>query len=355
MDDIIVLDTNLEPVDILDVYNSIIWTERYSAAGDFEVFTPMSIAAYSLLQPDHYLKLKSSNNLMIIEGRRIASDSEQGDQLVVTGRSLESILDRRIVWDQTIMTGDFQTNMLVMLLDNEIDAADTARNIPNFDYVASDNSYILGLEIEKQVHGELIYDVIKDACDAANLGFRIHLNSSKQFIFEFYYGVDRSFDQLLNPWVVFSSKYENIINSNYIYNKMPYKTVSLVLGAGEGSARKGVSISRNSDTGLYRREMYTDASSLAEEEDGVPIPEIDYLAQLTQKGAEELVKNDVLDVFEGEVETVGSFIFKKDFDLGDLVQIEDKYGNSGKARVTEIIRSSSPTGSIIYPTFKTVE
>ncbi len=55
----------------------------------------------------------------------------------------------------------------------------------------------------------------------------------KQFVFELYAGFDRSYDQTENPYVIFSPKFENIINSNYIESKASLKTVTLVGGEGE--------------------------------------------------------------------------------------------------------------------------
>jgi len=357
MDDILVLDQNFVEQDILDLYYSFLWTERYCGYGDFEIYTPMNFTLYQLLREDYYLKIKDSDNLMIIEKRHIKSDSENGDQLIVTGRSLESILDRRIVWEQTILSGDFQTNLAVLLLDNAIDALIPERNISLLDYELSEDPRILELDIEKQITGTNLYTVIKSICESIDMGFKITRNSSNQFIFKFYYGEDRSYDQILNPWVIFSKKFDNIVNSDYIFDKRPFKTVSLVLGAGEGSERKGAiaAISTGAGSDLNRREMHTDAREISEEYDGLPIPEQDYLAQLVQKGNEDLKQNDIYDVFEGEVQSAGSFVYGKDFWLGDIVQVENEYGDAGKARVEEIIRSKSPAGSFIYPTFKTVE
>ena len=40
---IIVLNTNFENIGVLDTYKSLIWTDRYSSCGDFEIY----VTAYS--------------------------------------------------------------------------------------------------------------------------------------------------------------------------------------------------------------------------------------------------------------------------------------------------------------------
>lgn len=48
---------------------------------------------------------------MIVEKIQITSDTEDGNHVTVTGRSLESILDRRIVWGQKLLSGNLQNGI----------------------------------------------------------------------------------------------------------------------------------------------------------------------------------------------------------------------------------------------------
>ena len=50
-----VLDKNLDVVTIVDVYTSLIWTERYQGAGDFELHLPVDRNALQNLKQDYYL------------------------------------------------------------------------------------------------------------------------------------------------------------------------------------------------------------------------------------------------------------------------------------------------------------
>ena len=117
--ELIVLDTSLKMLSVLDTFESLIWTERYSAYGDFEVYTSINDSVLEILKDDYYLWLKESDQTMIVEDRKIESDAENGNHFTVTGRSLESILERRIIWKQTILSGNFQ-NGIKKLLDENI-------------------------------------------------------------------------------------------------------------------------------------------------------------------------------------------------------------------------------------------
>ena len=122
--ELLVLDTNFDSVAVLDIFKSLIWTDRYNAYGDFEIYTSMSQELLEILKEDYYLWLKESDHSMIIESLTIDSDAENGDHLTVKGRSLESILLRRIVYGQKNLVGNFQDAIEELLNENFISPTD---------------------------------------------------------------------------------------------------------------------------------------------------------------------------------------------------------------------------------------
>lgn len=352
--DVTVLNTNLDAISIVDVYESFIWTDRYYEYGDFELFTSMTDTILSYIRQDYYLQSRESEHVMIIEKIRINSDSENGNHITVTGRSLESILDRRIVWGQKTITGNLQNGIRTLLNENVISPADNKRRISNFIFEASTDPAITSLKIDAQYTGDNLYDVINKICSERSIGFKVTLNNNKQFVFKLYAGTDRSYDQSVNPYVIFSPKFENIINSNYVESKSALKTVTLVGGEGEGSARKYTTVGGGS--GLNRRELFTDARDISSDVgDGVVLSDAEYTAQLQQRGKEKLAENTDVTSFEGQVETTVMFRYGEDFFNGDVVQIANEYGHETKARIVEIVMSEDEDGNSVYPTFKTIE
>lgn len=355
--ELIVLDTSLNMLSVFDTFESLIWTERYSAYGDFEVYTNANRSFLDTLKDDYYLWLKGSDQTMIVEGRKIESNVEDGHRFVVTGRSLESILERRIVWKQTILSGNFQNGIKKLLDENIINPSDPARKVEGLIFEESTDPQITSLKIEAQFTGDILYDAIKKLCDSKHIGFRIKLSDDNKFIFKLYAGADRSYDQLSNPYVVFSPKFENIINTNYLESKKTLKTVTLVAGEGEGVDRKTITVACSSGigAGLNRRELYTDARDISSTVDNRTLTDSEYNAQLTQRGLENLADNVSTKSFEGEVETTRMYRYGEDFFMGDIVQIVNEYGIEGKSRVTEFIRSQNKEGIVSYPTFINVE
>lgn len=349
-----VLNTSLDAVSIVDVYESFIWTDRYYEYGDFELFTSMTDTILKYIRQDYYVQNRDSEHVMIIEKLRIASDAEDGNHITVTGRSLESILDRRIVWGQKTISGNLQNGIWTLLNENVISPSDSNRRISNFIFEASTDPAITSLKIDAQYTGDNLYDVINKICSERSIGFKVTLNDSKQFVFKLYAGADRSYDQEVNPYVIFSPKFENIINSNYVESKSALKTVTLIGGEGEGAARRYTTVGGGS--GLNRRELFTDARDISSDVgNGVVLTNAEYIAQLQQRGREKLAENTDVTSFEGQVETTVMFRYGEDFFNGDVVQIANEYGHETKARIVEIVMSEDEEGSSIYPTFKTIE
>lgn len=346
----IVLNTNFQSTFVIDTFESIIWTDRYSECGDFEIYTLVSADLLDNLRQGYYLWINESEHLMIIEGIEIKSDVENGNRLIVTGRSLESILDRRIIIARTVLTGNLQNGIQTLLNSNIISPTITDRIVSNFVFEASVDPLITALTVDVQVDKGLnLYEVIQRLCISNNIGFKITLSSTNQFVFKLYAGADRSFAQLSNPYVIFSPNYENLINSSYSNTEKPFKNIVVVDGEGEGENLKTTTV--GSGSGITRREFYLNASSISQTIDGVTLTDEEYLARLGEKGNETLIEHLVAKAFAGQVDTVSMFKYGTDFFMGDIIQISNEYGIESKARVTEMIYSESGSGIEAYPTF----
>lgn len=304
--DLFVLDTSLNQIAVLDTYKSLIWTERYNEYGDFEIVTPVTSNLLSVLKQDYYLEHRDTDRTMILEKILINTDIEDGNTMTITGRSLESILLRRIVWGQRTIKGNLQNGIKTLLDENVISPTKPERKISNFVFQASTDPKITSLEIDAQYTGDNLYDIISSLCSERGIGFSIIRNEQNQFVFSLYSGTDRSYDQVENPYVVFSPGFENIINSNYMESKSALKNVTLVGGEGEGSARRYTAVGNLS--GLDRRELFTDARDLSSDIDENLTEYFDftdYPSQVFDNNSKTFVTNNL---FNSSVIDISSFI-----------------------------------------------
>lgn len=357
LSDIYVLDKEFNTVAVLDAYSSFIWTDRYDQAGDFEIATQVSLEMLDALQKDYYIIRRDSDHVMTIDTIQVSSDPDYGQQLIISGYSLEMILDRRIIWKQTQLSGNLQTAVQKILNENAISPSDSSRKIPELHFKESTDSEITGLTIEAQFTGDSLYDAVCDICMAYDLGFQITMPEPGYFEFMLYKGVDRTYDQSERPYIIFSPNFENLMNSSYIESDMNYKTVALVAGEGEGSERKYISVTQTggAKTGLERREVFVDARDVQSSVDGKELTTEEYNQTLTSRGQEQLAGFYTTITFDGEAETSRSFKYQQDYFIGDLVQLENEYGMTFVARITEYIWSHDSNGIKEYPSYSIID
>lgn len=346
----IILDNNFNMLGVLDNYKTLIWTTRYYDHGDFEFTIGVTPETYELCQVSYFIIRPDDDNVGIIEKVEVKISETDEETFIVSGRFLTQILSRRIIAEQTQVSGTVAAAINKLINDAIISPTIPERQISNFilgDYSTTD-------EITAQFTGKNLYTVIHDICTQYNLGFKITLNENNQFVFELYKGEDRSYNQSTNPYVIFSDVYDNLINAEYQVNFTNVVNAVLAAGEGEGNQRKTVWVSRPispnfpNPSGLYRYEFFDDARNTSSN-DG-EISEQEYLQQLAELGRENFTPYEV--TFAGQV-IFESVEFKKDVNIGDVVVVEDsKLNYSMSARIIEVIESISESGAYsIIPTF----
>ena len=372
--ELMVLNTEFETVGIIDTFMSCIWTDRYNESGDFEICLPMNISLLDVLKEDYYLITEESEHVMIIEDLDVTTDVEEGKRLIVTGRSLEQILDRRIVLNKTSFVAEYdadnneilpnlQNGIKTILNENIISPAIAARRISNFIFEESTDEKITSLTFEAQYWGDNVYDVIYSLCLKNEIGFKITLNDSNQFVFKLYAGVDRSYNQFENPYVVFSQDNDNLFNTSYYRSRSSFKNVAVVLGeeikdsvVDPDGDKERKSVTVGNELGLARREIFEDANDITSKiDEETTLTDEQYRALLKQRGIDTLIENLEVEAFEGEVEATLMYKYGEDFFIGDIVQIIDEYGHEGQVYISELIISQDTDSIAMYPTFMTIQ
>ena len=343
-----ILDKNRQWIGVVDQYKSAIWTPRYWDAGDFEIYAEATESNLSILQEDYYVTRQDDSMACIIQKVNIVTDEEGGKYLIVTGESLQSVLKRRIVWQQTTLRGTVEKCVRKLIDENIINPTIPERKIPGF---------VLGDEkgftetVEMQVTGDNLFDVISSICQSYGYGFTVTLNDSGEMVFNLYKGEDRSYSQDVNPYVVFSPDFDNVKSVDYVSDKTDYKNVALVAGEGEGTYRKTATVGTAS--GLDRYEMYVDARDISTNDEEISLE--DYNKLLAERGNENLAAAIVQKSFEGEVEASVNYTYKEDYFLGDIIQIENEFGIKAAPRIVEIIECMDENGYSMTPTFDSQE
>lgn len=386
--DALILDRDFQTLCVVDAFDSFLWTDRYNTPGDFELYFPVNSELMQYAVEDNYIWRKDSDRLMVIESINIETSAEIGPHMTLSGRSLEALLERRVVAYRTVLRGNLQQGIRRLLEENVIYPNDVFRKIPGVRFIQNDDPHVTELTCELNLLGEYILDVVQDQCQLNDLGFKMTYNEEKQSLdFMLYYGEDRSYQQEKNPWVVFSPGFDNLLSSNYLKTSKNLRTAAVI--GGDANYERGQEVvdadGRPELTGLDRREVYVDGSSVElpnptineesirermekrgkdEDEIQAAIDEAmaeaekqtsaEYRKQLEQLGLEELSKTYITEAFEGEIDGIRQYRYGVDFFIGDVVQVLDEYGREASSRITEVVRSHDLTGEKLTPTFTTL-
>ena len=346
---IYVLNTSLETVGIVDTYMSKIWTTRYYTSGDFELCVSATTEMIRLLRINYFLvRDKDINedemrNVMIIKNIALTNDPENGNTLLVTGKSLSSVVGQRVISEQTSLSGQLYGVVHLLLIENLINPILIARQISNFEFEINTN---FQTQVEMQVAGDNLEDVISTLCERYDIGWDIYIKNGK-FVFYLYEGTDRSYNQSETPHIVFSSDFDNLVNSDYQYLTDEFKNVAVVAGEGEGVNQTKAVVGTAS--GINRFEVWVDAKSSSTNEGG--IGQENYSEILQSKGSEALSEYINNKLFDGETDVSTQYVLNRDFFLGDVVEIVNDYGITATTRILEVIESEDETGVSIIPTF----
>jgi len=273
-----VLDKSCNLVHVVDDYKSLIWTERYNTYGDFELVVPGTYENYSKFSLDTYLFTSESQKLMIIEQLEWVEKYNESSEIKLTGRSLESILDRRVVapvkssgdpWFYYLRGfNDLGDNIIANLVSECFamakpnyprhvgklrwvknpadlpakvllgrDGAEMKLPQRRFNTIAEEHSKPAGpgadlrlsqysIDLSSTLEGSL-YGIVTTILGYYGGGFAIELAQGNPFVWwgYVYKGVDRTRSQTKRSPVIFSPRMDNLSKATHIESVVDYRSV----------------------------------------------------------------------------------------------------------------------------------
>lgn len=344
-----IYDTGGVWIGIIEEPTSAIWTRAYNKPGDFEIYTPATAGLLDLIAEDCYITRQDDNSVMVVERLELTTDAEDGNFVKITGRSAACLLDRRVVWQQTTLSGRVDRAVYKLINENAINPTDTSRALPLVMNVPD----VLADAISAQHTGTNLLEAVQSICAAYGMGFRVVSDSKTSVVprVELYVGKDRRAGQAVNSPVIFSPEFENLLSTNYAFDVSKYKNVALVAGEGEGAARKRAVYGAAS--GLMRRELYVDARDMSTNDGEIAAD--DYTAQLEARGAEKLAEAQAVEAFSGEIDTTNTFTLDADYTVGDIATVVNEYGIRADSRIVAVSEFWDEAGYSTTNTFEGLE
>ena len=334
-----IFDKQREPIGVIDTFESLIWKRSYQNIGSFElhIFLPQededAFNLIELLKKDHYImKGNDSEELGII--KIVELSDEDGEKIMVRGFLLDSIMARRIILGRIAFNGTAETMMKHVVYKNFIDTTPN-RVYPNL--VLSPSRGITTPASDINSYG-VVASWLTEQSKLYEVGWRVLFDiETKDFVFDVYQGIDSSGSQTVNPQIIFSMDYENVLNQTFIQDVSDVKTTAIVAGSDEGVDRI-IEMVGDNFVGEDRYELFVDAKDLQPEDDeGEPIPEATYREQLSVRGELKLAEYKPIATFESGISVLSNYVYREDYDLGYKVTIENRrWGVVLDTRITEI-------------------
>lgn len=346
---------------VIDDACSVVWCERQNEPGKFVLLLRATPELLNYFSDGNFLiTRKETKRAMLVEGIELTTDTETGDYLCLTGRSAESILNQRIIWQTETKSGNADDVIYYFVKENASDywyyhtdsnhvATDPARfRYINLLRIAEHES--IGAETAVQPYGQNLGAFTSNVCKAFGLGYKIEFNDG-YFDFSCYQGTDRSLNQSDVPAVVFSAEFENLGNTVYSRNRQTYYNRIIVAGEGEGKDRQEAVHSRAivKNCGMLMREKFVDKHSVSSNSDGTSSG-TSYYKLLNEIAVAEADASVEQVNFSGEVIPGGQFQYRRDYFLGDTVSVRNPYGITGTAVVTAVDETEDETGYKLVPT-----
>jgi hypothetical protein len=378
------LDSNLassalfQPVRLIENYDSLIWTERYSSSGDFELVSSDVPNTLKMLPLESFVTLRESTVPMVVESHKIEKPKGKHARITVTGRSFESVLERRATRSTLSGAVADPRPMVSINADKVSDAAykmlreaigDIARSnltavspanpddvIPQANLILP-TDYTTGTVTPFEIKFGNLLSVLYEMLEVNRHGIRSvrpAANSGKVTVdLEIYNGANLTgAGANSNPAyvVAFDARFDQFDSSTYLFSYQGSANVAYVYGPG------GVTVRQKSagaaPSGLARRVLLVDEASDSN---------LNTDPRRSDRGIVELYKNNAIALFDGETSVQIASRFNKPvaqggFGLGDILLLNGEYATTSRTvRVVEWIRSSDSSGEKAYPAFETVE
>lgn len=317
---VLTLDKDFQLVSYLSPI-SLQWIRRYY---DFSEFM-LTINAYEYRNTMQYVFRDDRRQLMIIQKIEYFDNVAEGQVIQLSGYSFEFVLNDRVVYPRVKKTMKIE-EFAFWLFDN------FKTEYPIVKGAIKGGSASITMQESNEELGSKLFDMLETQEMSWKIDFDMITN---KLTFEVWQGLDRTQSQNKNPFVVFSSGFENIHDIIVNIDKSNFKNYAIVVGNGsyEDGNQIAIAIDRV-QPGEIMHQLYVDATADNFDAESQTLDQ--FVQSLVQKGLEALDEHKFINELEFSADN-NSFYYLKDYDLGDKCDIIiDEIGQSYETRIIEV-------------------
>jgi hypothetical protein len=378
---------------VMDNFSSKIWTERFRSPGDFEFVTANIAETLELLPIGSFVTHRATTVPMRVESRTLSISEEGQAKLTITGRTIETFLENRIMVP-TVYNDSWYTyaqyepdNLLMVLLwtylVNTTGKDPTRLNynidnktwIPNL--VISDESYAwTGPQTYQELSSGTVYDKVQELLAAAPMGIKgtyavsgnygdvitvdvtntaNHGKITKVYgpipgkmELTVYTASDRSVTADGDDSVMLRYDTGDISESESLFSDKNYRNfVTVISSAGQFDVWPATTPPPDTSvTGLARRPILLDGGNQGTQD------LTKFNTSLTYKAKALLRKHAFTQLADANIVVRPGKGYKVNYYLGDVITLVDPWGIQTDAMVSEYVWSEDESGEKNYPGFE---
>lgn len=349
---------------ICDSFSSLLWDVEYYSCGVFEIYIAANPRNIKIFKTGKIVgRDDDKEHYGLIESVKIETDAEDGDYLIVSGRFLTCLLERRIIYPTCSFTSQTSYSEILQSVVSQNAISDDNRRISGLS-LGSVSGDCWGQPTKLQVSYDNLMEWIYTICEkiggTANIRLKKISGEQYEMILDLSEGTDRSIMQNENPHIIFSDGYTNLLSFTYSTDISAQRNFAYVLGKGEGAERKRTTYFDGEEPSfLERYEVYVDAKDMADEQqengESKLISDDEYIELLKERGKENIVLPMTASESQIAVQST-QFRYNVDYFVGDYVTVEHKrFGLlQPKIQIIGMIESFDQNGRNLTPTFKEV-
>jgi hypothetical protein len=399
--DLMKMDSNYVPRTLVEGYSSLIWTERYTPAGEMELKTFDIERTLDLLPENTLLTLRDSREVMIVESRNVKVNKDDISELVVKGRTFESFLEQRpnvrplwyrqdggeakayveerpnaytsavaaglLVYPGIVAPTPYRLTLHPQIIGipeyPEFSDPKWGRFVsPAEDVVPNTVVTDSTTTVEYNKNWTYSRDRYKDFLDflgAGGLGVRMIRPDTPNNDYGYMLTTNergeagKIFADITNKLrfdiyngsdrsstIEFEYNLGHLNEPSYLFSNKEYKNIAYAVKENDPMSYTYVALPGVNPyvSGIARRVLV------------VPIPADVPNANIPAMALVELAKHNQSLYFDAEISPLAEYKYNRDYFLGDLVRLRGQYNVNQKMRVAEYIRAEDAEGERAYPT-----
>ena len=338
------------PTGLFDEVESFMWKESYRESGefkltlDFQVWNQQSKGAGAF-----YLSSDFTDEIMCIED--VVHRSEDGvRKTTLKGRSLDSILDRRVNITHERVTGKLIRDLGIVVRSNIGPDALSYRVWPGLTVTTSGVDPNMDFEDTQHIYGLSLLEISKKFAQFTGVGFSTKvLNGSLRV--RYYTGVDRSANVIISEDLHTAQTSESGFYESESANAVYATGKTDANWANNPTAPTVVYEGFQAEDVRRRREIYVDGQSTPKEVGGNDVSLTYYRSMLMQQAMSAYRANRRFSDVVVTAEPDAIFRPKIHYNLGDYVKVVDSFGNTAKALTEAFVYEQGGYGFRVHPEF----